>query len=190
MRVSLDSFCWLHLQKRSPLHTLDLAPFGRTTKSVHGSTREVIVEWDDERDVNEIHARFPSTPPAKVSIDYWFRNWPYPPPRMPTMEDPVDDLWQGKWLVAQSSQRCHESECVFSFEPLNESENPLSKIRREAAIEVRLKCGWLIRRMRPRSRRCKCSPRASKCRSACAWNWGGAKRNRCGADLSRSSTVF
>jgi len=121
---------------------LDLAPFGRTTKSVHGSTREVIVEWDDERDVNEIHARFLSTPPAKVSIDYWFRNWPYPPPRMPSMEDPVDDLWQGKWLSAQSSQRCHDSECVFSFEPLNESENPLAKnlpgSRYRRTLKVRL----------------------------------------------------
>src|ERR1700681_730734 len=106
---------------------LDLAPFGRTTTLVNGGTQAVVIEWDDERDVSEIHARFDSTPPGKVSIEYWFRNWPYPPPRMPTMEDPVDDLWQGKWLVAQSSQQCHDSECVYSFEPLSESENPLAK---------------------------------------------------------------
>jgi hypothetical protein len=121
---------------------LDVAPFGRTTTFVNGGTQAVVVEWDDERDVNEIRARFFAAPPDKVSIEYWFRNWPYPPPRMPSMEDPVDDLWQGKWLAAQSSQQCHESECVYSFQPLNEDENPLAKnlagSRYRRTLKVRL----------------------------------------------------
>jgi hypothetical protein len=106
---------------------LDLAPFGRMTSDISAGVRADAVEWDDERDVRELRVRYRSASPPDAKVEYWFRNWPYPPPRMPTMEDPVDDLWQGKWLVAQSSRECSGSECVYTFQPLTEGENPLAK---------------------------------------------------------------
>ena len=124
---------------------LDLAPFGRATTTEEAGFRATMVEWDDERDVREIRARYSSAPPSDTKIEYWFRTWPYPPPRMPSMEDPVDDLWQGKWLAARSMQNCHASECIYTFEPLTEQENPLAKnlpgARYRRALKVRLVYG-------------------------------------------------
>lgn len=121
---------------------LDLAPFGRTTTAEETGFHTTTVEWDDERDVREIRARYSSAPPGDAKIEYWFRTWPYPPPRMPSMEDPVDDLWQGKWLSAQSVQSCQASACVYTFQPLTEQENPLAKnlpgTRYRRALKVRL----------------------------------------------------
>jgi len=97
------------------------------TTSLNADVRADAVEWDDERDVRELRVRYRSAPPPDAKVEYWFRNWPYPPPRMPTMEDPVDDLWQGKWLVAESSRECSGAECVYTFQPLTEGENPLAK---------------------------------------------------------------
>src|SRR5690349_18799684 len=121
---------------------LDLAPFGRTITAIEAGSRTTTVEWDDERDVREIRVRNESAPPGHARIAYWFRNWPYPPPRMPTMEDPVDDQWQGKWLVARSTEECRATECVYRFEPLSETENPLAKnlpgTRYRRALKVRV----------------------------------------------------
>jgi hypothetical protein len=121
---------------------LDLAPFGRTNTYVTGDMRADAVEWDDERDVRELRVRYKSAPPPDAKIEYWFRNWPYPPPRMPTMEDPVDDLWQGKWLAAQSSRECRGSECTYTFQPLLDGENPQAKnlpgTRYRRTLKIRL----------------------------------------------------
>src|SRR5690349_2588669 len=121
---------------------LDLAPFGRVTATAEAGLHTTTVEWDDERDVREIRARYSSTPPSDTKVEYWFRTWPYPPPHMPTMEDPVDDLWQGKWLTAQSVQSCQASECIYTFSPLTEQENPLARnlpgTRYRRALKVRL----------------------------------------------------
>ncbi len=121
---------------------LDLAPFGRMTTVVNGGLRTTTIEWDDERDVREIRAHYGSPPRREVKVEYWFRNWPYPPPRMPTMEDPVDDLWQGKWLTAEASRDCRASECVYTFQPLAEAENPrannLAGTRYRRTLKVRL----------------------------------------------------
>src|SRR5207245_9520379 len=101
--------------------------FGRRETYVTDGSRTTTVTWDEERDVREIRVRYNSVPPADVKVQYWFRNWPYPVPRMPTMEDPVDDPWQGKWLTAETSRECRASECTYTFQPLAESENPLAK---------------------------------------------------------------
>jgi hypothetical protein len=112
------------------------------TTAVNSGFRTTTIEWDDERDVREIRAHYGSPPRGEVKVEYWFRNWPYPPPRMPTMEDPVDDPWQGKWLTAETSQGCRASECVYTFRPLAEAENPLAKnlpdSRYRRTLKVRL----------------------------------------------------
>ena len=65
--------------------------------------------------------------PGKFELQYWFRNWPYQPPHMPSVEDPVDDPWNGKWLTAAIEQDCHAEECRVTFLPLQSAENPLAK---------------------------------------------------------------
>ena len=142
--LGLAVVCLAAAWRALPAEYLDLAPFGRTTTAVENGSRATTVEWDDERDVREIRVRYAAAPAGRVQVEYWFRNWPYPPPRMPTMEDPVDDLWQGKWLTAQSSQECRSSECVYTFQPLTNRENPLAKnlpgTRYRRTLKVRLVC--------------------------------------------------
>jgi hypothetical protein len=59
------------------------------------------LQWAEERDVQEVRLQFGSAYTGRpMRLEYWFENWPYPPPTMPTIEDPVDDPWQGRWLEA------------------------------------------------------------------------------------------
>jgi hypothetical protein len=117
---------------------LDIAPSGHI-KSWKDSPANAGIEWDEERDVREIRAGAS----AKGSrVEYWFKNWPYEPPRMPSFEDPMDDPWQGKWLTASAIETCSTSECVFRFQPLSEAENPLAKnlpgVNYRRTLKVRL----------------------------------------------------
>ncbi|MGD0922776.1 MAG: hypothetical protein ABSA70_13565 [Terriglobia bacterium] len=86
------------------------------------------LQWAEERDIKEVRVRFrdvASDPQA--SVEYWFLNWPYSPPHMPTIEDPVDDPWQGQWLKAVAKVSCQGGECRYTFLPLAEAENPRAK---------------------------------------------------------------
>ncbi len=86
------------------------------------------LQWAEERDIKEVRVHFrPGSSPLKAAVEYWFRNWPYPPPHMPTMEDPVDDPWQGQWLKAGTQVVCQGADCRYTFLPLAESENPNAK---------------------------------------------------------------
>ena len=85
------------------------------------------VQWAEERDIREVrvHARAGSNAP-QGELEYWFLNWPYSPPQMPTIEEPVDDPWQGRWLKASSKVDCQGAECRYTFGPLEKAENPLA----------------------------------------------------------------
>ncbi len=83
------------------------------------------VVWDDPRDVREVRVRFAGDDvPEGIRAEYWFLTWPPPPPKMPVMEDKIDDLWRGKWLTARTLSAARRGTCVLTFEPLNEQENP------------------------------------------------------------------
>lgn len=85
------------------------------------------VQWAEERDIREVRVRVRAGSHApQADLEYWFRNWPYPPPQMPTIEDPVDDPWQGRWLKASTRVDCKEAECRYTFAPLEKTENPLA----------------------------------------------------------------
>ena len=85
------------------------------------------LQWAEERDIREIRVRPQAGNVApRAKVEYWFRNWPYPPPEMPTIEDPVDDPWQGKWLEASANVEWHGTECRYTFRPLEKAENPLA----------------------------------------------------------------
>jgi hypothetical protein len=82
------------------------------------------LQWAEERDIKELRVQFRAGQEVQpATVQYWFRNWPYPPPEMPTIEDPVDDPWQGQWLKAATKIDCHGAICSYTFLPLAEAEN-------------------------------------------------------------------
>lgn len=95
----------------------------KSLSDIPADTQAAGVQWDDPRDVREVVAEFSGRAPADIVVEYWFRTWPPPPPRMPVMEDEIDDPWQGKWLQADVKMQASDNRCVFTFEPLGE-ENP------------------------------------------------------------------
>ena len=83
------------------------------------------LQWAEERDIKELRVHFRAgNEPQPATVQYWFRNWPYPPPSMPTIEDPVDDPWQGRWLKAATKMDCQGATCRYTFLPLSEAEDP------------------------------------------------------------------
>ncbi len=120
---------------------LDLAPFGQLSawgenpepeRFLHlneaaATSKNLGLEWREERDVRRIQLRFEASAPNSLRIQYWFHTWPAPPPQMPTIEDQVDDPWQGKWLTAETEGGCKGTDCDFTFRPLAIAENPFAK---------------------------------------------------------------
>jgi hypothetical protein len=85
------------------------------------------VQWAEERDIREVRVRARAGSHApQADLQYWFRNWPYSPPQMPTIDDPVDDPWQGRWLKGSTKVDCQGAECQYTFTPLEKAENPLA----------------------------------------------------------------
>ena len=106
---------------------IDLAPFGQLLTEAGA---RVGVEWREERDVHEVRVSFAGSPVRGSKIEYWFRTWPYPRPgsRMAdaSIEDPVDDIYQGRWLPAEVQEMCEGSQCRYTFQPLRVQENSLA----------------------------------------------------------------
>ncbi|MEK7405611.1 MAG: hypothetical protein AAB225_10935 [Acidobacteriota bacterium] len=101
------------------------------------------LQWAEERDLFEVAVRFKTAYDAqKASLEYWFQHWPYDPPRMPTIEDPVDDPWQGQWVRAATETTCQGRACRFTFLPLKAAENRraanLPDVRYRRAMRFRL----------------------------------------------------
>ncbi|MGI9072466.1 MAG: hypothetical protein ACR2JB_14390 [Bryobacteraceae bacterium] len=133
---------------------LDLAPFAQLTSwsgsQPHrfadlGSARKaenIGLEWDEERDVREIRIRFQGKAQKDAVVEYWFKNWPWDPPKMPSIEDPMDDPWQGGWLKAATTESCESSECRYVFAPLTTNENPraerLPGVRYRRTLKVKV----------------------------------------------------
>jgi hypothetical protein len=136
---------------------MNLAPFGQVSSwdddhapkrfqtfkfAMTEAHKTLGVEWREERDVQRIHLGFEEPPPKDLRIEYWFHTWPAPPPEMPTIEDQVDDPWQGKWLTAETEGGCQELACDFTFRPLAATENPLAKnlpgVRYRRTLKLRI----------------------------------------------------
>jgi hypothetical protein len=103
------------------------------------------LQWAEERDVQEVRLHFVSAYTGKpMRLDYWYENWPYPPPTMPSMEDPVDDPWQGRWLQAVTEAEIRGRDCRLTFLPLGTDENPkaanLPGLRYRRTLKFRLVC--------------------------------------------------
>jgi hypothetical protein len=86
------------------------------------------LQWAEERDIKEVLVRHRAgSRPQPATVEYWFRNWPYPPPHLPTIEDPVDDAWQGEWRKAASKVACQDAACRYTFAALKEAESPKAR---------------------------------------------------------------
>jgi len=151
-RASLVASCMvmLLLSEVARGQLFDIAPFGRRCCAVDRNFLQVAfdydeaqhagqaaeragdgryvygLQWPEERDINEVCFRFrPGTTPVDAAIEYWFGIWPYPPPEeMPSIDDPVDDPWQGRWLNAATKRECQDTSCRYRFLPLEGYENP------------------------------------------------------------------
>ena len=101
------------------------------------------LQWAEERDIKEVQLQF-ALPydGTTLAVEYWFQTWPYPPPAMPTIEDPVDDPWQGRWVTARTVCETNGQECWVRFLPLDQEENPragnLPGLNYRRTLKVRL----------------------------------------------------
>src|SRR5436305_10528649 len=94
---------------------LDIAPFAQITTwhdaqpqrftdiRAASNVNNLGLEWDEERDIRELRVRYAGAAPNSATVEYWFNAWPWDPPTMPSIEDPMDDPWQGKWLKATAA---------------------------------------------------------------------------------------
>lgn len=110
------------------------------------SAKSVGVVWDEERDIQQIQVTYGGSGPLPaVKVQYWFRYWPVPPPSMPTIEDRMDDIWQGKWLDAKVEAAADDRTVTYTFPPLDGDENPnagnLPGVTYRRAMKVRLAAG-------------------------------------------------
>ncbi|MCW5979461.1 MAG: hypothetical protein KIT09_15395 [Bryobacteraceae bacterium] len=150
--------------RASAAERLDIAPFARPCCSAdsfglptafdYGHPKGVVrgaggtyvygLQWAEERDIAEVAIRFRTPYEARrIAVQYWFRRWPGNPPRMPTIEDHLDDPWQGEWLTAKTEVACSGPDCRFTFAPLDESENKLAAnlggLRYRRTLKLRLR---------------------------------------------------
>ncbi len=101
------------------------------------------LQWAEERDIAEVQVNFSGSPQAgEPVLEYWFQHWPLPRPQSHTVEDRVDDPWQGRWIKARTQVAWRGSACRLSFLPLEEAENPnarnLPGVRYRRTIKLRL----------------------------------------------------
>ena len=83
--------------------------------------------WKEERDVESIEVNYSNTPDEKLLegtiIQYWFQTWPGAAPKEHTIEDPMDDPWQGEWITAKTNYTIKGKQVTYSFKPLSTEEN-------------------------------------------------------------------
>ena len=92
--------------------------------------------WNEERDINRIEIVYDGTVPDALlkdtKIQYWFQNWPIKTPKIDpgvkfvksmVVYDPRDDVWQGKWLTAETDYGKEGNKIIYTFKPVTEKEN-------------------------------------------------------------------
>lgn len=88
------------------------------------------VSWKEERDINRIEINYEGKTSESLAketkVQYWFQTWPGPAPKEHTIEDPMDDPWQGKWLTAETDYQIIGNKVIYSFKPMSANENKLA----------------------------------------------------------------
>ena len=88
------------------------------------------VWWQEARDNDRIEidyeGKMPESQIKDTKVQYWFQTWPGPAPKEHTIEDPMDDLWQGEWLTASTEFKIEGNRVIYTFKPLSREENKLA----------------------------------------------------------------
>ena len=116
---------------------IEIGPLGQSVKTAGGDGRIDVpqsaseewnlgIAWNEERDINSIELIYDKVSKEfaeTTEVQYWFRTWPGESPKWHTIEDNVDDPWQGRWLTAQTDFRIEGKKVTYSFKPLSKDEN-------------------------------------------------------------------
>jgi len=105
------------------------------------------VSWKEERDINRIEINYEAKTSESLvketKVQYWFQTWPGPAPKEHTIEDTMDDPWQGKWLTADVYFKTEGNKVIYTFKPLSKEENKLAgnlpepvKYRRSLKVRI------------------------------------------------------
>ena len=102
---------WTNLEKDEPASVAGM-------NDLPSGTRAVGVIWNEDRDVEEIRLTFRSdVKVGELQVQYWFNTWPPSPPKINSFDDPADDIWQGRWLTAQTRQTQEGQSVKVTFVP-------------------------------------------------------------------------
>jgi hypothetical protein len=86
--------------------------------------------WKESRDINSIEVgyegRISESLAKETKIQYWFQTWPGDAPKSHTIEDLMDDPWQGKWLTADIDFKIDGNKVIYTFKPITRKENELA----------------------------------------------------------------
>ena len=114
-----------HPDGRMPGNPVDLASFGR--RIADGDA--VGVEWDDPRDVSEVHVVFPGNthaiPAGSLKLEWWGSVWPN---NGTGGWMKLDDPWNGEWVrveadvVATTRPADHATTWILRFPPMTKGE--------------------------------------------------------------------
>jgi hypothetical protein len=84
--------------------------------------------WKEERDIDRIEVgyqgKFSESQIKATKIQYWFHTWPQNAPKGHSIEDNLDDPWQGRWLTANTDFKIKGNSAIYTFKPLSKMENP------------------------------------------------------------------
>lgn len=85
------------------------------------------VWWKEARDIIRIEVDYedeiPELSAKETKVQYWFQTWPGEAPKSHTIEDRMDDPWQGEWLTADVDFQRKGNKVVYSCKPINTAEN-------------------------------------------------------------------
>ncbi len=83
--------------------------------------------WKEERDIDRIEVgylgKFSESQIKATKIQYWFHTWPQNAPKGHSIEDHLDDPWQGEWITANTDFRINGNSVIYTFKPLAKVEN-------------------------------------------------------------------
>jgi len=86
--------------------------------------------WKEDRDINSIEIGYEdkiSESLAKdTKVQSGFRHGRVMRQKRHTIEDPMDDPWQGKWLTADIDFQINGNRVVYTLKPMTREENKLA----------------------------------------------------------------
>jgi hypothetical protein len=88
------------------------------------------VYWKEARDINSIEigyeGKITEVLAKETKVQYWFQTWPGDAPKSHTIEDLMDDPWQGEWLTADIDFQIKGNKILYTFKPMTREENELA----------------------------------------------------------------